>query len=72
MIFSKLVNDLWPQIGIQLVTGIAMVLLAMVIVMYGAGGATTAAPAIAEVMSGTNHIHCMVKLTTVYTLQITF
>ena len=37
MIFSKLVNDLWPQIGIQLVTGIVMVLLAMVIVMYMAG-----------------------------------
>ena len=35
MIFSKLVNDLWPQIGIQLVTGIAMVLLAMVIKTHG-------------------------------------
>ena len=34
MIFSKLVNDLWPQIGIQLITGIAIAICIYVIFTY--------------------------------------
>ena len=34
LIFSKLINDLWPQIGIQLVTGIAIAIYVFTLSLY--------------------------------------